>query len=754
MLWGSLAAGIPIALHFFFRSRYRVVPWAAMKFLLTSIEQTSRRLRFQELLLLACRVLILVLLALALARPLSSVLRGAGRGDAVDVVLLFDVSMSMGAGDGAMSRFERARAAALDIVDQLPSHSTVQIVACSDRAEIIGPRSPGDISRARDLIKDLQPTSLATNLYPGVVQAAGILERGQASNKELYLFSDMQKLGFEQQTGDLTRLLQEVKEKATIFMVRCGTRVPANVAIVGITPQVEVPRPGERIGFAVLVRNSSSEAVKDLKVSLTIDDNDKTTETQSLPRIDPGETRAIPLTGKLEKAGLRLLTARVSHDDLDGDNRFDRVLFVREQVSILVVDGGPPERDPRKNAVYYLMNALLPIKETEQSKYVLQPRVVTPRLAAPGLLEKTDVVMLVNVALAHDAKARAEVPPADFVAELARFVRQGKSLVIFAGDHVAQAPYNKLLGDEHGLLPYPIKGLVQVPFKEAFKLNPGSAAVPEFWRFRDDKFFQSIKGIEVYQALDLDETPKTGVAEGGAADKPKVEPVTTIFRYDNGKPAIVERALGAGKVILFTTSADLGYKSESPEPTWTNWPLHPSYVPFVNVTLNYLLHGQTQVHNVVAGQPLDWFPTEKEVRSYQLIHPEGRNERLGLPEMKDKRQVVRANNIEKAGVYRMVAALPNKGEQEESMLPAEGSRGAPIAVVPDPRESEDLGSLADEQIDLLVGFSPIYLTAGAEEAASSGADRLNREWTTWLLFVVLGLGVGESLLAYWCGRAW
>ena len=59
MLWGAVAAGIPIALHFFFRSRYRRVPWAAMSFLLSSIEQTSRRLKFQELLLLAVRVLVL-----------------------------------------------------------------------------------------------------------------------------------------------------------------------------------------------------------------------------------------------------------------------------------------------------------------------------------------------------------------------------------------------------------------------------------------------------------------------------------------------------------------------------------------------------------------------------------------------------------------------------------------------------------------------------------------------------------------------
>src|SRR5438046_651807 len=177
MLVGAFAAGIPIAIHLFFRSRYRTVPWAAMKFLLTSVEQTSRRLRFQELLLLMLRILLLVVLAMALARPVLSSFRemallglfvfvqafavarfatsgrprflgklaefgacevggilllgcfwlvspaeGAlgGRGDAVDAVFVFDTSMSMGARDGSKTRIERARAEALRIIEQLP----------------------------------------------------------------------------------------------------------------------------------------------------------------------------------------------------------------------------------------------------------------------------------------------------------------------------------------------------------------------------------------------------------------------------------------------------------------------------------------------------------------------------------------------------------------------------------------------------------------------------------------------------------
>ena len=109
MLFGALAAAIPVAIHLFFRSRYRTVPWAAMKFLLTSVEQTSRRLKFQELLLLFLRMMVLVMLALAFARPISTVVRG----DSVDAVFVFDTSFSMGANDGAKTRFERAKEEAL-----------------------------------------------------------------------------------------------------------------------------------------------------------------------------------------------------------------------------------------------------------------------------------------------------------------------------------------------------------------------------------------------------------------------------------------------------------------------------------------------------------------------------------------------------------------------------------------------------------------------------------------------------------------
>src|SRR5947209_8710702 len=185
LLWGTLAAAIPLALHLFFRSRYRTVPWAAMKFLLASMEQTSRRLRFQELWLLVLRCALLVVLAVALARPLTTRVRGTGPGNAVDAVMVFDTSLSMGAADGPKNRLGRAKDAALKLIDELPEHSTVQIIACADRATLVGPRDAADLDEARVLIQNLPLTSLATDFDPGIVLAASVLERGQAPNKEL-----------------------------------------------------------------------------------------------------------------------------------------------------------------------------------------------------------------------------------------------------------------------------------------------------------------------------------------------------------------------------------------------------------------------------------------------------------------------------------------------------------------------------------------------------------------------------------------
>ena len=97
---------------------------------MASHRKTSRRKRLQDILLLLMRMAVLIVLALALSRPL---LQGIGGGKA-SVVVVLDNSYSMGATHNGVSRMTRAKRAAKQILKSLESGS-VAAVLYSDGSE-------------------------------------------------------------------------------------------------------------------------------------------------------------------------------------------------------------------------------------------------------------------------------------------------------------------------------------------------------------------------------------------------------------------------------------------------------------------------------------------------------------------------------------------------------------------------------------------------------------------------------------------
>jgi hypothetical protein len=411
---------------------------------------------------------------------------------------------------------------------------------------------------------------------------------------------------------------------------------------------------------------------------------------------------------------------------LDADNRLDLVVPVRDRVRVLVVDGAPDEREPEKSASFYLLHALVPVKESERAKYHLQPRLVTPAQAAPALLADKDLCVLVNVPAEDDRARRVAGLSPEFVEALERYVRGGKALLIFAGDRVDSTAYNRVLGGEHGLLPLKLTGVRTLPPPDEQVIDRGSARDPAFWRFRDDEAYKALASVRTGRYLEGEEPP-SDAADRGA------EPV--LLRFANGKPLAAVRKAGAGRVLLVTTSADA---------TWTDWPLWlGTYVPFVDVAVNYLLMGTTQEHNGTAGQPIRWWAPDADAgRPFLLRRPDGQGVRLGLPEPVEGRPLVTAADTPQAGVYHI---LPADGGDED--------RGVPFALAADPQEGLDLEALTDAQLDERLGFVPVHLTAGDDQSAFAGGERLRHEWAPWLLAAVLALAGFEAAFAWWCGRA-
>jgi hypothetical protein len=735
MLAGAAAVGVPIALHFFYKARYKRLPWAAMEFLKEAIEQTSRRLKFQEWILLALRCLAILLLALALARPGLESAGATGRGEAVDAVLVFDTSYSMGGQDGDKTRLERAKEAAIGVLDSLPANSSVQIFSCADRAALLGPKSRYNLDQARQLVPTIETSGLATDFLPGLASALEAANSGTAPVKEIYLFTDLQKLGFERQQGAIRDKCDEIKSQANLIFIRCGKidrKVP-NVAVTDVAAVGTIPHTRTRTPFVITLKNTGHEPIKGIKVGLALDDKAVDRDVVQVEEIPPNNTVAVTLTGSLEEAGPKVLTVRLTGDGLPGDNRHDRVILVRDVIRVLLVDGHPSPDSPSESAAHFVRNALTPVPQGRTEEYFIRPQVVNAAEVSPADLSDKDVVYLLDAPVATPGDPRAGLP-ANFVERLKEFVSNGGGLVIGSGESVKAADYNRVLGSGGaGLLPFDLAGEPRNATEiSPFTPAPESVDHPSFLSpFRDPPFSSALRGVAVTRMLPVQE------AGAGAAGG------RVLVRTADLKPFITSRVVGEGQVIFVGTTLD---------ERWTNFPGRASdaFVPFTQFTLAHLTGLKVPGGNRTAGDPLVYHPLSVEDGGYELVRPLRDGEKLARRAPLDKPQAaapgqkltITATDTAEPGIYRIVPA----GKAD--------ANGPVFAVNPDLRESANLDVASDGELSKWLGFEPAIIQAGAGTESAVNDQRARREWTEYVLLFVLIVLVAESAWAWVCGRAW
>jgi len=305
-----------------------------------------------------------------------------------------------------------------------------------------------------------------------------------------------------------------------------------------------------------------------------VDGRGKEQEEQPIAVLKPGETRAVTLSAKLGKAGLRVLTATVKQDDLDADNRFDQVIQVRDQVRVLVVDGARDEREPDRSAAYYLEHALAPVKDELKPKYHVRITSLTPRQVSGAELAKYDVCILVNVGWSA-ARRESRYRRRTSSISSGRSLRRGGGLIVFGGDNVAPAAYNRVLGKQLGLLPLQIAGVASFPEDKAIQPDRNSIDARRCCASREDEDYKDLGGVDVLRTLDLEE-PVKDAKDDNEAER---EVVRVLMRYTNGKPALASRKVDAGEVLLFGTRRRRGGSRRRARRRGTGWRCGPVMCP-------------------------------------------------------------------------------------------------------------------------------------------------------------------------------
>lgn len=191
LLWLLPFAALPLVIHLLNRMRYRTVHWAATAFLFSANRASTRHARLLQLLLLACRILALAALLLAVARPIAGAWAGWMVSSAPDTVLiLLDRSASMET-VCAPSGVTRRQRALNQIAAAAAAYGSRTRCVVIDSLSLNPIELPGPTLLPR--LPEAGPTDTAADIPALLDAAAGWLARNPAAHAEIWLASDLRR---------------------------------------------------------------------------------------------------------------------------------------------------------------------------------------------------------------------------------------------------------------------------------------------------------------------------------------------------------------------------------------------------------------------------------------------------------------------------------------------------------------------------------------------------------------------------------
>ncbi len=656
LLFGATAISVPIVIHLINRRRIRRTEWAAMRFLRASIEKNERRLEIEDIILLILRCLLLILLALALARP--TVRRGLGALGGVGLtpstaLILLDNSYSMGATDGAQLRLDKARKAAEETLDTLPGGSAAALWLVSDTAQPVIPEPTRDLNLVRKIIREARLTDHGSNLLPCLQRAYENLRNKAGARKELYVITDGQVLAW-QRWSDVLQLLNDAKRSICTRVIIVGDNDEQNVGVSDLRLAGGLPALNQPLRFEVQVTNFGREDLRDVRVTLSVN-GDPPNDEGAIEFLPAGSAKSISLFAKLRTDGFHAVTARLPDDRLAADNRHSAVVHAMKELRVLLVDG-TPGRDARESGVFFLRQALVPVSPVEAPQYFIKPIVVTPSELPTARLDGYDVVILSNV---------FDFNP-DTATSLLQFVTRGGGLIVFPGPNCNRAFYNSTLAP---LLP----ATLGEPRGDAEKQENIATLQPKGYEHPivtlwNDPAAGTLATAHFYRYYPL--TPSTNGA-----------PVT-VLRFADESPAVIEQSLGLGRVLLFNSTANTA---------WNDLPVRPAFVPLLHRALAVLLIRRDENLNIKVGEPFAWrLGLEFLGKETAVITPTDEKD-YGRVELVQNVPTLRQTHTDNAGVYDVsVASDPPLTLRFATQAPAAESSLKPLTVA----ELKQLGQSA------------------------------------------------------------
>jgi hypothetical protein len=515
-LIGAAAVAIPIVLHLMRRRAEIVVDFPAVRLLQKAPVEQQRRRRLRELILLALRVSALALLALAFARPYFQ--SAVAAIPAPITIIALDTSLSL----SAPGQFDRARAAARQVVEQAPATHNVALLTFNDTATVVVPPTTdrGGVSKAIDTTT---PTAGGTRYRTALARAGEMIASSQG---DIVVVTDLQQAGWD--ADDEGAVADGINVRVVEVAPPAG-----NVAVTAVR------RDGT--GLVAGVHNYGEKPIR-VPVRLRIGDREVASQAVDLGAQAAAEVRfasALPPRG----------TGEVRIDEsigYAGDNVRFFSLDPPPAVPVFVVTTAPPGSS---NAGLYVERALSLAGDGRAFN------VRTLDGPAFGSVPQADVdnagtlILLGTTTLDRDGRQR-----------IAEFIKNGGRALLTLGPDVDLATLADTVGATVG-----VDATVAEPKGRTVTLVAVDTRHPIFRPFLSPTAALGDVYVERFRRLKNQTT------------------ATVLARFSGAGDALVEQAVGRGRLLIFASDLDNA---------WNRFPLNPAFVPWVVETARYLVQGR------------------------------------------------------------------------------------------------------------------------------------------------------------------
>lgn len=612
LLAASLLA-IPVVIHLFKPRKVRQTPFSSLRWLHLSQQKLARRVKWHQVLLFLLRAAFLLLLVLALAKPTYS---PAGQSGFAERFVILDVSRSMGYQSVSRpSPIEVGKEVAEKIITRGLAGDRTAVLLTGSSSRALGPlaRDPEVYLPAlRAATAGATDTDLTSALQ---VIRPMLARRRPGTRVELFFITDNHQQSWRQ--GGIATFLKDLGAFVHVEVIDLGVAGAQN-AWIADARLVESARPARRVirvqvgcvGDAAqqrIVRVGGLPGLPELTHPL---------------RIEPGNLAQadLELPPSYDTHGKVARIAIGPTDALPGDDQFYLNLDAGAALKVLLVEPESTRAESLRPG-FYLRTALQALALAQS--HAIEPISRSAANVTPADLAQADVVLLADVPELSDAA----------VAALEGRVKSGGGLAIFLGPDIQPAFYNQklhkpLLASE-GLMPVALKGIATPPGGLA------PLASIQWTHPLLAPLFDPILG-------DLAQTRFHSFYLFEAAP----QSVEVLASIGDMTPALIERPVGAGKVVLFNTTAN---------DDWSDLPRLKSFVPLIDRLLSHLA-GSAIGRSFAVGDIIS-LPLPGSLKPGQRLTVVTPSEARVTPALLSEsgRTLLRLGPVQEAGIYRVEA---------------------------------------------------------------------------------------------------